>query len=290
MAEERWHELCRLVEIDDGLPVWEEAGAWTTEKLRFWHRYLETTTTAMVGNPCWPGGVVYVDLFVGAGVCRLKDSGKRIPGSVLIAAHTAKPFARIIACEAAPELAQACRARLNNTLVGNRCDVLTGDCNQCIQDIVKLIPKRSLTLSFVDPKGLDAKFSTIAKLGERRRADLVVLFADAYDIARNVEQHYRHDRDSKLDQVLGPDSRWRERLDQLPSSSGANKRKLFRLIYEEQLRKHLGYLYIRHKAIKSPNGPIYTLVYASKHKLGLKFWDEAIKKEASGQRTFTFPE
>ena len=84
MTKDRWPELCRLVEKDDGLPTWEEAGHWTLEKLNFWHRYLEITTKAMVDNPVWRGGVVYVDLFAGAGICTLKDSGKRIPGSVLL--------------------------------------------------------------------------------------------------------------------------------------------------------------------------------------------------------------
>jgi three-Cys-motif partner protein len=172
--------------------------------------------------------------------------------------------------------------------VGSRCHVLTGDCNERIDDIVNLIPPGSLTLAFVDPKGLDAKFSTIRALARRRRVDFVVLFADAYDIIRNVELNYRQDPNSTLDQVLGPDSQWRERLDALASPTGANKRRLFREIYEEQLKRHLGYEHIRHKAIKSRHGPVYTLVYASKSKLGLKFWDEALKKEAGGQKTFGF--
>ena len=119
MAKDRWPELCKLVEEDDGLPTWDEVGHWTEDKLYFWHRYIEITTSAMVGNPTFPDGLVYVDLFAGAGICTLKESKRRIPGSVLIAANAAKPFTRIIACEKTPELADACRARLENTPVGN---------------------------------------------------------------------------------------------------------------------------------------------------------------------------
>lgn len=288
MGRDRWPELCELVRKDDGLPTWGEGGLWTKAKLYFWYRYLDITTTAMVGNARWPGGVVYVDLFAGAGVCTPKESKERLPGSILIAANMAKPFTRIVACEAVEEIADACRARLAATPVASRCHVLTGDCNERIGQVVDLIPAGSLTLAFIDPNGLDAKFATIAALSEHRNVDFVMLFADAYDIPRNLEQHYRRDRNSKLDQVLGPNSRWRERLDELPNPTGANKRNLFRRIYEEQVRDHLGYMHIRHKAIESPNGPIYTLVYASKHKLGLKFWDEALKKEASGQRMLPF--
>ncbi|NQU09399.1 three-Cys-motif partner protein TcmP [bacterium] len=280
--------MCELVREDDGLPTWGEGGLWTKAKLYFWYRYLDITTTAMVGNPRWPGGVVYVDLFAGAGVCTPKESNERIPGSILIAANMTKPFTRVVGCEAVKEVADACRARLATTPVASRCHLLMGDCNERIGQVVDLIPAGSLTLAFIDPNGLDAKFATIATLSEHRNVDFVMLFADAYDLPRNLERLYRRDPNSKLDQVLGLDSRWRERLDELPNPTGANKRKLFRRIYEEQLRNHLGYVHIRHKAIESPNGPIYTLVYASKHKLGLKFWDEALKKEASGQRTFPF--
>ncbi|MFH1265456.1 MAG: three-Cys-motif partner protein TcmP [Planctomycetota bacterium] len=290
MAKDRWRELCTLVEEDDGLPTWEEAGNWTRDKLYFWYRYLEITTNAMVGHDRWRGGVVYVDLFAGAGVCTLKDSGERIPGSILIAANMRKPFTRIVGCEQVDENANACRTRLARTQVAKRCHMLTGNCNELISDIVSMIPAGSLTLAFVDPKGLDAKFATIATLSQHRKVDLVVLFADAYDIPRNVEQHYRHDTNSKLDQVLGPQSGWRVRLDQLSNPTGANKRKLFREIYEEQLRRHLRYTHFRLKPIECPRGLIYTLVYASRHKRGLEFWDKALGKEPSGQRTLPFPD
>jgi len=277
-----------LVREDDGLPTWEEAGLWTRDKLYFWYRYLDITTTAMVARENLPGGVVYVDLFAGAGVCTLRESNERIPGSILIAANMTKPFVRIVGCEAAEELADACRARLAKTMVAKRCHVLTGDCNERIEDIVDLIPGRTLTLAFIDPKGLDARFTTIAALSERRKVDLVILFADAYDIPRNIEQHYRQDPTSKLDQVLGPDSQWRERLDQLPNPTGPNKRELFRQIYEGQLARHLKYVHVRHKSIRSPRGPMYTLVYASRHPLGLQFWDQALNKDSGGQPMLPF--
>lgn len=284
MARDRWHELCESVAEDDGLPTWEEASPWTVDKLYFWHRYLEITTTAMVGHPAWPAGLVYLDLFAGAGVCTMKQSGRRIPGSVLLAAQTSKPFGRIIACEKDRTLADACEARLSKTYVAARSHVLRGDCNELVDQIVELMIPGALTLAFVDPKGLDAQFSTITALSRNGRVDFVALFADAYDINRNVELYYRNNPDSKLDQVLGPSSDWRSKLDQLPNQSGLEKRRLFARIYEEQLRQQLGYTHFRHKTMSGPNGPLYTLIYASKHDLGLDFWDKAISKDATGQR------
>ncbi len=284
MAKDRWPDLCKLVAQDDGLPTWHEARHWTAKKLYFWHRYVEITTTAMVGRDQWPAALVYVDLFAGAGVCTLKDTNERMPGSALIAAYAARPFSRIIACEENAHLAKALKARFANTLMARRCHVLTGNCNDLIGEVVGLIPQDSLTLAFIDPTGLDAEFRTIATLSRSRRADLLVLFADAYDIPRNLKQHYRQDRDSKLDRALGPDCPWREELDDLANPTGLSKRNLFRRLYEKQLERHLGYTHFRNKAIESARGPIYSLIYASKHELGLKFFDEALKKDVSGQR------
>jgi len=238
----------------------------------------------MVGNRNWPQGLAYVDLFAGPGICTLKESKRRIPGSTLIAANTTKPFGRIIAVEENSVRADACRARLERTLVGKRCHVLTGDCNGLIDEVVSLIPKGSLTLAFIDPTGLHAKFSTVKKLADNARADLVILFADAYDINRNAETYYRGNPDSKLDQVLGPDSGWEGKLDAMGHATSVAKRKLFAKIYREQLRRHLGYEYFSDRVMSGKQGPLYRLIYASKDKLGLKFWDEALKKDSQGQR------
>jgi three-Cys-motif partner protein len=283
-AIDLWRELCEPLEIDDGLRNWEQAGHWTRDKLYFWKRYIDITTAAMHGHRAFPGGLVYVDLFAGAGVCTLRDSGERIPGSAIIAVSAQKPFARILVCEKDPELAEACRTRLARTLVAQRCHVFTGDCNCLIGQIVEKIPDDSLTLAFIDPKGLDAKFETIATLSRDRRVDFVVLFADAYDINRNAHYYYWDNSNSKLDQVLGPDSDWRAQIDNLANQSSVNLRKKFADIYKDQLRRHLGYSAFHEKVICDGGMPLYRLIYASRHSLGLKFWEEAVGQDSAGQR------
>jgi three-Cys-motif partner protein len=289
---DRWQALCREVEIPDALPTWE-AGAWTQDKLYFWKRYIDITTQAMTDHPKFPGGLIYVDLFGGAGICTLKETKRRFPGSTLIAASASKPFSKIIVCENDAVFANACRTRLSKTAVANSCLVLDGDCNLLIDKVLTEIPRRSLTLAFIDPKALDIKFDTVSKLSQVR-ADLVILFADAYDIHRNDEKYYRSNPNSKLDEVLGPDSEWRARLDLLPSHNSTDKRKLYAEIYQDQLKKHLGYTHFDEQVMSRAPGPLacptplYRLIYASKNKLGLKFWREAKKEDAGGQRGFDF--
>lgn len=277
MERDRWPELCRFVEQDDRLPT-RSAEYWTEDKLYFWNGYIHITTMAMVGKPAWSGGVLYVDLFGGPGICTLK-SGKRLPGSPLIAAYARKPFTKIIVCEKRRALAEACRQRLAASGTPSDYHVLIGDCNALVDQVVHLIPERALTLAFIDPTGLHAKFDTIRRLSSGRRLDLLVLFADRQDIVRNVALYERQGADSNLDQVLGPDSNWRAHWGELESRTPGNICELFARVYKTQLRHQLDY-----KVLAEEVMPVYRLIFASKHKQGLDFWEKATKRYASGQQ------
>lgn len=284
--KDRWNELCKSVEQDDGLPT-RPVGRWTEEKLFFWNRYIDITTTAMIGKPEWGAGLVYVDLFAGPGICTLRGSGRRIPGSPLIAAYAPKPFGTLLLCEKDPALANACTTRLARTPAKDSFRMFEGDCNARVAEVAAAIPERALTLVFVDPQGLDAEFSTIQMLAARGQVDLLLLFADAYDVVRNVELYARQAR-SKLDLVLGPDSNWRSRRQQLDNWNRDNVRKLFSEIYKDQLKRHLGYQAFGEKTIRSGKAPLYRLIYASKHPRGLEFWEKVTKKDVSGQGRLDF--
>jgi three-Cys-motif partner protein len=279
--KDRWPELCKLVEKSDGL-LRREVGPWTERKLYFWNRYIDITTSSMVGKRAWAAGLVYVDLFAGPAICEIKNSHRRIPGSVLIAANAPKPFSKIIACELDPTMADACEQRLKQSSTESMFKVLQGDCNKLISRVIEEIPDRALTLAFIDPEGLDAQFDTISALTTNRRVDLVVLFADAYDIVRNVEL-YMNDPKSKLDLTLGPESRWRDLWKALGNQNGTNTREMFAKIYMNQLHRHLGYDQFDQHVIKSDHGPLYRLIYASKSPTGLNFWDTATAKDEKGQ-------
>lgn len=276
-----WQELLTTVSEDDGLPC-RDCGRWTEDKLWFWHRYLSITTNAMVGNPNWKSGLVYVDLFAGPGVCRMRETGQRIPGSPLIAAHAPKPFEKILMVELDEINADACNERMRRSPAADRYRVFQGDCNELIKDVTREIPRGALTLAFIDPEGLHIHFETLKELASDRRVDFLLLFADAIDVVRNVDQ-YEKESDSTLDKMLGSDSEWRDDWAQLQNRSGAHVRSLFPKIYQRQIKKHLKYSGFRQKIIKGPQGPLYTLIYASMHERGLEFWDKITKKDRTGQ-------
>ena len=279
--KDRWPELCELVAQDDGLPT-RDSGRWAEQKLKFWNAYIHITTTAMVDHPGWPSGLVYVDLFAGPGVCSIRETNRRLPGSPLIAAHAPKPFRKIVLCELETANAQACEIRLKQSPANHAFKVFCGDCNHQIAEIVKEIPHGALTLAFLDPTGLHARMDTICKLSSAGRVDLLILFPDAIDVLRNVDAYFSQP-ESSLDQVLGADSNWRDEWKALGGADGSKARRLFVTLYKRQLEKHANYKVFGEAVIKGPNGPLYRLVFASKHERGLEFWEKVTKKELGGQ-------
>jgi three-Cys-motif partner protein len=273
----RWPELVRSVSVDDGLPT-RESGKWTVDKLWFWHRYVDITTTAMVDSPVWEGGVVYVDLFAGPGVCTNKENGRRCPGSPLIAAHAKKPFTKIVLVEKSRKTALACEARMEKSPAASRYRVIKGDCNRLIGDVKKEIPEQALTLAFIDPQGVDIEFETLRELSRGRAVDFLILLADAVDAARNLSIYEKPD--SKMDRFLGPESGWRSELRDLRSEK---LRQALCSLYKRQLQR-LGYRHFAHRTMEGERGPLYKLVFASKSARGLEFWRIAASRHRSGQQ------
>jgi three-Cys-motif partner protein len=270
---------------DDNLPT-REVGPWTVDKLWWWNRYIEITTTAMVGKPAWPNGLVYVDLFAGPGVLKLKSSGQRVPGSPILAARAPKPFSQILLAEIDRSSADACRSRLEQLGIADRATVFCGDCNDQVSAIRQQIPSGSLTLAFVDPPGLHADFETIVELTSGRSVDLLILVADFMDIVRNVEV-YAGQTKSRLDDVLGKGSDWRKAWSELPNHSADDVTKLFLDLYKRQLRSRLKYTYFGSEVLRLPKGaPLYRILYATRDQRGLDFWEKSTSKERGGNRLF----
>lgn len=188
----------------------------------------------------------------------------------------------ILASELDQRLADALRQRLQQTPAQNTSKVFPGDCNVVVKDITADIPLRALTLAFIDPEALHVRFETIETLASRGQVDLLILLADRMDIVRNVDRYFQQPH-SNLDKFLGPNSSWREKWPQLMNRTGENICKLFADEYKAQLERHLGYRVFGEKTMQSSRGPIYRLLYASKHERGLEFWNKVTRKELGGQ-------
>lgn len=238
----------------------------------------------MAGKPEWEAGLVYVDLFAGPGICQIRESGRRLPGSPLIACLTPKAFRKLVLVELDPANADACHRRIQRIAPHVDAAVIEGDSNSCIGRIADLIPRGSLTLAFVDPEGFDLQMDTLETLARDRRVDFLLLFADAVDLVRNIDR-YEQQPESKLSKAFGSDAVWRPSWEALSNRSGAQIRELFARLFGTEIRRRLGYEGVREEIIRGPKGPLYRLIFASKHARGLDFWDKISLRDFDGQNT-----
>ena len=278
-----WTALEKVAAADQG-PTVRETHPGTFEKLSWWHRYCSITTTAMVGKTR-PASLTYLDLFAGPGVLQLK-SGERKPGSPMIAAHTKKKFDRMIFCEKDEKLANALRQRLDSWKAGERSTVLVGDCNDLIGDVKAALPPDGLTLAFIDPTGLQFRWDSLTRLTKGTKVDLLILIPDSMDIHRNKEAMLRGD-DLRLDAALGPGCDWREKFQNLPTWNRASVCRAVEDLYREQLSSRLGYTHMGSQAISKYAGSkqkLYTILFASRHHLGMRFWKASVEKERQAPR------
>lgn len=281
--KDRWPELCDLVSGDDRLPV-RESGPWTEDKLFYWNRYIEITTGGMRYH--WPSGLVYVDLFAGPGVCVNEESGRRFPGSPLLAAKAPVPFRKIVLVELDKERAAACETRVRSISSSQDLVVIQGDCNDVIDRVVSAIPTGTLTLALVDPDSLHVRFGTLRRLAARGHVDLLILFPIGYDILRNIGLYELQD-ESRLDDVLGG-SPWRTDWAEVVNRQSSKVVAFFTEEYKRRLTDEIGYKVVADTSIKHKGKLFYKLVYASMSERGVDFWRKAVQKERSGQMGWGF--
>lgn len=271
------HQLS--VPQDDGLII-PTVGQWSKDKHYFLYRYIDAFTTSMKGKK-WEG-LHYIDLFAGAGIERLEDSRTLEWGSPMIAAKAPYPFTRLHLCEQDKEKYEALQTRI--TSIRTDSQILCGDANEKIKEILDPIPVKALSLVFLDPFGLHLEYSTIKQLSGRR-ADLIIFFPDRLDVLRNWASYYFDNPDSNLDRYLGEDSNWRDIVDKVSSDKLAEE---FKKLYIRQLRK-IGFEHFAEQRISLTKGqPLYLLIFCSKHELGVRFWNNVSLKQPNGQRLFDF--
>jgi three-Cys-motif partner protein len=264
---------------DDGLYI-PSVKEHSKAKHWFLSRYIDAFTTSMKGK--W-SSLHYIDLFAGAGIERLSETGALDWGSPLIAAQARYPFAGLHLCEKNRRKYEALIQRFHR--LDSDAQVLRGDANKRIDEIVRTIPARTLSLAFLDPYGLHLEFEKITKLSSVR-ADLIIFFPDRLDALRNWERHYLPNPDSNLDRCLGSGADWRQILDSTPQDHLAEA---LRKLYIQQIRS-LGYTEFRFQRISSKGHPLYVLLLCSRSEIAAKLWSGISAKDRNGQRILPFGE
>jgi three-Cys-motif partner protein len=237
------------------------------------------------------GKRVYIDLYAGAGYCRIQDSSTVLKGSPILALTVQHPFDKYIFCEENAQLMAALQIRAKRNAPNADVDYVAGNCNLEIERVCTLIPRASpdstvLSLCFVDPFDFGIKFESLRKLSAFF-IDFLVLLAIGMDANRNYD-HYVDGNSTKIDEALG-NTAWRERWKEL----GA-RRKEFRPFLATEFAKSmesLGYLpqdLYRMKQVRSDdkNLPLYHLALFSRNETAYKFWNDVLKYGTDQQGLF----
>lgn len=273
-------EICKPAR--DGLPA-RIVRDWTKEKLHYFKRFIDIFTPAM--RKTWPERA-YIDLFAGPGKCILATSKEEIDGSPLIALKVEHPFTKYIFVEKEKALLDALRDRVGRLNLKITPTYLVGDCNSMIGEIKRNVPRNALSFAFVDPTGLQIAWDSVEDLVAGRKVDILFTFMYDLGIKRNIGNLLDH-TDTKIDRFLPPGLDWREyhlKCGMKPSETA----KAMLEHYTVSLYK-LGYKKISTEQdlirVKNRRGRyLYSLLFASKHDLGIKFWREDIKKPFSQYR------
>ena len=280
--------MAEIIAEEDRLPC-SEVGAWAEDKYKLVGLYDRLFSTGMKNK--WPTRV-YIDLYSGPGFVRVRNTGRMLTASPLLALGVPDPFDKYIFCDSDPELLGALQSRVRRYSRTTDASFICGDCNERIEEICANIPAFSpehgvLTFCFVDPFDISIKFSTVRRLSSYY-IDFLILLALHVDANRNVE-HYLESGNLKVDEFLDlPD--WRERWKVAKSQGGRFPRFLAEQ-YSGQMET-LGYLrqpWERMKQVRSvgKNLPLYRLALFSRDKVAYQFWGDVLKY-SSDQRNFGF--
>jgi three-Cys-motif partner protein len=269
-------EKILVIPEDDGLP-YDEVGSWAEDKHALVGLYDRLFSTGMKNK--WDARV-YIDLYAGPGLLRIRDTQKFIWGSPILALNVKDRFDKYVFCESKPESIEALRERVQRHFAGVETKFIHGNCDERTDEICDAIPKatkdfRVLSFCFIDPYDLSIQFSTLAKIANRF-VDFLVLLALNMDANRN-RAYYLDPGNTKIDKFLGL-ADWRQRWERSAQKSFP------RFLAEEYAKQMttLGYLplpFEKMKQVRSDvrNLPLYHLALFSRHERAYKYWNDVLK-------------
>lgn len=277
-----------LLPEDDGLPM-RSSGQWALEKLDYLKRLIDVFETSMRNK--WPVRN-YVDLLAGPGKNRIRGAGTISLGSPLLALTTRHPFTKYYFVDFEARNADALSERCRASPHGNRVDIRVGDCNLLVDQIVTEIAndsRNSLNLAFLDPEGLELRWTTVARLASLRRIDLIINYPEG-GLNRLMSREFESATETRVDRFFGtPD--WRGVYGEWRRTRHVGLHRRLIDLYRSRLDT-LGYVEVRRgdQSADEPlmrnsqrRAPLYRLLYASKHPLGAKFWHDVTRRDVYGQ-------
>lgn len=250
-------------------------GYWTEVKLEILRKYLSGFNLASKKA----GATVYLDLFAGSATHTRPDTGATYWGSTAKALSTSPPFTRLVFWELEGPAARLKRDLAASFPDDTRYSVVAGDCNSELDRGLALV--RDLqwapTFAFIDPKGLDVAWDTLASLSHWRRdrlgrkVELWILMPEpALERVLGLRGVRGESSAARLDRLYGCDD-WIaiHQRRQSGEFSPAETRAQFVNLLRWRLTNGLGYRTTHALQLGNVSDhPVYTMVFATDHKAG----------------------
>ena len=277
---------------EDGLPT-RESQDYAKDKLAILKGYLGRFTTAMKDKR-WRA-LNYIDLQAGPGKNRFSPSGDILLGSPLLALTTRFAFDNVFLVEMGTSEYDALVSRVEASDLSENVKRYNEDCNVAVDKIVEDIKQVDkvynqgvwpcLNLAFLDPEGLEVEWKTVEKLASLNRMDLIINFSTS-GITRYAGLSVSKEENTICDRFFGTRD-WRDVYQRVRGSGSTVVRRHLIDFYLSRLNE-MGYVETKRqeKEFKNRrNVQVYTMIFASKHDLGIKFWNDAVQ-EVSQPRLF----
>lgn len=269
----------------DELPT-RDSQDYAKDKLAILKDYVARFTTAMKDKP-WRA-LNYVDLQAGPGKNRFTPSGDIMLGSPLLALTTRFPFDNLFLVEMGIDEFNALETRVHASERDSRAVLYNEDCNVAVDTVVARIGQIDkefidgiwpcLNLAFLDPEGLEVEWQTVKKLASLQRMDLIINFSTS-GITRNARLAVDNEDFTTVDCFFGTRD-WRSVYERARGGGSALVRRALIDFYLSRLHD-MGYVETKRqeKEFKNQrNVQIYTMIFASKSDLGIKFWNGAVEE------------
>lgn len=284
--------LVYLKNEEDGLPT-RQSQDYAKDKLAILKGYLGRFTTAMKDKN-WRA-LNYIDLQAGPGKNKFRPSGEILLGSPLLALTTRFSFGNVFLVEMGTSEYNALVSRVEASDLRDSVKRYNEDCNIAVDKIVEYIKQIDsvyspgvwpcLNLAFLDPEGLEVEWQTVEKLANLQRMDLIINFS-TNGITRNAGQMVEREEDTIIDRFFGT-REWRLIYEETRPKGNSEVRRELIDFYLSRLK---GMGYVKTKREEKPfknerNVQVYTMIFASKHDLGIQFWNDAVQ-EVSQPRLF----
>jgi three-Cys-motif partner protein len=208
----------------------------------------------------------------------------------LLALSARHPFTDYYFADKEQPYIDALKTRCSASPLADRIRFEVGDANELVSSLAEDLRRTpSLNLAFLDPEGLELAWDCVATLATVGRLDLIIHYPQT-GLNRYMPIALDQAPPTLVDRFFG-EERWREvyRTHMRGEDSFLHRHLID--AYKAKLAA-LGYADVRsdnevglEPAMLNEKGvPLYRLLFASKHPLGMDFWRKITSKDARGQR------